>query len=109
MKNAGKFVVGVGLSASASYVWTLIPNNTTFALASNPLAFIEHYHWGLVSMIVAKKVKRAKKYASYLNGFGVGMIVIEGASPQPFAIGKPVEQVLPSVVLGSALIWTLLI
>lgn len=109
MKNVGKLAVGAGLSATASYVWTLIPNNNTFALASNPLAFIEHYHWGLVSLIVAKKVKRAKKYAPYLNGFGVGMVVIEGASPQPFAIGKPVEQVLPSVALGAGLLWILFI
>lgn len=109
MKDVGKVAVGMGLSATASYVWTLIPNNTTFTLASNPLAFVEHYHWGLASMIVAKKAKKAKKYAPYLNGFGLGMIVIEGASPQPFAVGKPIEQVFPSVILGAGLIWALLI
>lgn len=109
MKNAGKFAVGAGLSATASYVWTLVPANETFTLASNPLAFLEHYHVGLVSLIVAKKVKRAKKYAPYLNGFGVGTIIIEGVGANPFAVGKPLEQVFPSTILGAGLLWVLLI
>lgn len=109
MKNLDKLAVGAGISATASYVWTLIPNNTTFTLASNPFAFLEHYHWGLVSMIVAKKVKRAKKYAPYLYGFGGGMVAIEALGSQPFAVGKPVEQLFPSVILGSGLLWALFI
>lgn len=108
MKNTAKFIMGVGLSASASLVWTQIPGNTTFALASNPLAFIEHYHWGLASMVVAKRMKRAKPYKAYLNGFGIGMVVIEAFSTQPYAIGKPLEQFYPSVVLGAGLIALLL-
>lgn len=102
MQKWGKFAMGAGLSATASYVWTLVPGNNTFAY--NPLAFIEHYHWGLASMVAAKRLKRAKPYKSYLNGFGVGMVVIEAASPQPFAIGKPVEQFVPSVLLGAGLV-----
>lgn len=109
MDKIAKFFIGVGASATASYIWTQIPGNETFTLASNPLAFLEHYHAGLASMIVAKKVKRAKKYKPFLNGFGVGIIVIEAASPQPFAIGKPLEQVFPSVILGAGLLWALLI
>lgn len=109
MKNLGKLAVGTGLSATASYVWTLIPYSNTFALASNPLAFIEHYHWGLASMIVAKRLKRAKPYKPYLNGFGAGMLIIEAASPQPYAIGKPPEQFYPSVLIGVAELVALLL
>lgn len=109
MKKWAKFAMGAGLSASASYVWTLIPYNETFRLASNPLAFLEHYHWGLASMIVAKRVKRAKPYKPYLNGFGVGMVVVEAFSPQPFAVGKPPEQAIPSAVLGAVLAGALLL
>lgn len=109
MKNVAKVAMGVGLSATASYIWTMIPGNQTFALASNPLAFIEHYHWGLVSMIVAKRAKIAKPYKPYLNGFGAGMVVIEAFSTQPYAIGKPPEQSVPSVFLGAGLVWLLLV
>jgi hypothetical protein len=103
LKNIAKFAMGVGLSASASYVWTLIPNSNNFAYS--PLAFIEHYHWGLASFVVGKNVK---KYSSYLNGFGMGMIVVEAASPQPFGVGKPPEQVIGGIALGGVLVLALL-
>lgn len=105
MKNTAKFVMGLGLSATASLVWTQMPNSNTFAYS--PLAFFEHYHWGLASMIIAKDLKLAKPYKPYLNGFGAGMVVIEAVSTQPFGIGKPPEQSVPSVFLGAGLLATL--
>lgn len=108
MKRLAKFAIGAGLSATASYVWTLIPGNTTFSLASNPVAFLEHYHWGLVSMVVARRAKFAKPYKPYLNGFGLGMILIEAVGSQPFAIGKPPEQVVPATIIGLTLLALLL-
>lgn len=107
MKGLGKFAIGVGLSATASFVWTLIPNSQSFE-SSSPLAFIEHYHWGLASMVVAKHVRKAKPYKQYLNGFGAGLIVVEAVGSQPFAIGKPPEQFYPSLALGAGLLVALL-
>lgn len=108
MKNLGKTVAGIGAGLTASYVWTLVPANETFKLASNPLAFMEHYHWGLASMVVAKRVKRAKRYKPYLNGFGAGLIAVEAFGSQPFAIGKPPEQFYPSAIIGTVLLVALL-
>lgn len=106
-----KFVAGAGLSAVASYVWTLVPYNTTFKLASayNPLAFLEHYHWGLASMVVAKHVKSAKPYKAYLDGFGVGMVAVEAVGANPFGAGKPPEQFIPSLAVGAGLLTALLL
>lgn len=109
MKNVGKFAVGAGLSATASYVWTLIPNSDMFSLSENPLAFLEHYHWGLVSMNVAKHAKFAEHYKPYLNGFGVGMIAIEGLGSQPYGVGKVPWEVVGNITLGGLLVVALLL
>lgn len=109
MKNNAKFLVGVGLSASASYVWTLIPGNETFSLSSNPVAFMEHYHTGLIALNVAKHVKKAKPYAPYLNGFGAGLIAVEAVGSQPFGYGKAPWEVVANVTVGGFLIWALML
>lgn len=108
MKNAAKFLMGTGLSAGASYAWTLIPNSDTFAASQNPLAFIEHYHWGLVGMNIGKHVKQVKQYAPYLYGFGAGMVAVEAAGSQPFGWGKPPWEVVGNVALGGLLVLALL-
>ena len=95
------FVIGVGSSLGATVVWELLPVHTQYKLAQlagNPLAFVEHYHFGLASLILAKHTKGAKPY---LVGLGAGLIVAEATQENPFAIGKPTFGA--STALGIAL------
>lgn len=89
MDTTAKVLVGVAGAAATALVWELAPQKNEYQIAKlegNPLAVMEHYHWGLISMIAARYTK---KYQPYLDGFGVGLIVAEAAQPEPFAINKP--------------------
>jgi len=95
------FALGVGSSLAATFVWELLPVHTQYKLAQlegNPLAFVEHYHFGLASMIIAPHAKGAKPY---LNGLGGGLIVAEATQENPFGVGKPTFGA--STALGMAL------
>ena len=100
MPETKKLLIGLGASVVVSTVWQAVPTNNQYklALAESPLSFIEHYHWGLVSLIVARYYKKGEPY---LDGFGTGLIVGEAAQPNPFGIGKPTFEV--STALGIAL------
>lgn len=83
------FMLGVGSSLAATMAWELIPIHNQYKLAQlagNPLAVVEHYHIGLVSLIIAPHVKGAKPY---LIGLGGGLIASEAINENPFAVGKP--------------------
>jgi hypothetical protein len=77
----------------------------TGEVQKSPLAFIEHYHWGLASMISARCVG---KYAPLLDGFGAGMIASELAGDHPFGLGKSKEETTGNVILGGILTGMLL-
>ncbi len=100
MLETKKILVGLGASMVASVAWQVVPTNNQYklALAESPLSFIEHYQWGLVSLIVARYYKKGEPY---LDGFGTGLIVSEAAQPNPFGIGKPTFGA--STTLGIAL------
>ena len=88
MPDTKKIFVGLGASAVASVAWEVMPTSNQYklALAESPLAFLEHYHFGIASLIVARHTKKA---TPYLDGFGAGLIVAESAQTNPFGIGKP--------------------
>ncbi len=104
MENTTKALIGVGASGVVAGAWELYPNKQAYKLAvsKSPLAFIEHYHFGLASIIVAQYTKR---YQYYLDGFGVGLIASEIVHTQPFGVGKSVPEMIGNlcltVVLGA--------
>ena len=110
-KDVGKFAVGVGLGAGASYVWTLVPNIET-AIDNSPLGFVKHYHWGLFSIFVAKHVKHTSKcdgkLTPYFAGLGATLIAVDALSPEPFGIGAPPQFAIPNVALGATLLLAIL-
>jgi hypothetical protein len=71
----------------------------------SPLAFVEHYHYGLASLIAARY---AGKYAPFLDGFGIGMIGVEAGGKNPFGIGKTKAEVSGNVTLSCFLTGLLL-
>lgn len=103
-----QFVAGLGCAGVACAAWNFVPGNQTFDTPSNPLAFIEPYHWGLASAIIGKKVKKVKKYRYVFYGVGAGLVTSELAGSQPLGIGKPVEQLVPNAILGGLLLTILL-
>ena len=103
MENSTKALIGVGASAVVAGAWELYPNKQAYRLAitKSPLAFVEHYHWGLASIIVARYTK---KYQYYLDGLGVGLIASEAVHPQPFGIiGKTVPELIGNLCLTTVL------
>jgi len=100
MPETKKLLIGLGASVVASVVWQVVPTSNQYklALAQSPLSFIEHYHWGLVSLIAGRY---SKKGEPYLDGFGAGLIVGESTQANPFGIGKPTFGA--STALGIAL------
>lgn len=105
MKDSSKLFVGAAASIVLSAIWELIPTHSSYA-APSALAFLEHYHYGLASLLASKHVKGGKPY---LQGFGIGMVAIESAEPNPFGIGKPPEQVVPNIALSATLLWLLVV
>jgi hypothetical protein len=88
MPETKKILVGLGASAIVSATWQVVPTSNQYklALAESPLSFLEHYHFGIVSLIAGRV---CKNYSMYLYGFGGGLIVAECAQPEPFGINKP--------------------
>jgi hypothetical protein len=82
MPETGKMIAGLATAAGLSIAWSMWPQHNQFKLAENPFAAIEHYHIGLISLIAARAAP--KKYAPYLDGLGVGLIVSEAGQEQPF-------------------------
>jgi hypothetical protein len=99
MPETGKMVAGLAAAAGVSIAWSMWPQHNQFKLADNPLAVIEHYHIGLISLIAARAVP--KKYSPYLDGFGAGLIVSEAGQEQPF--GWNHTTFAPSIVIGLTL------
>lgn len=96
-----KVLAGVGASAVVSLVWEACPDKSQYRLAKlagSPLAFLEHYHWGLASLIVGRY---AKQHSPYFDGLGAGLIVLECGQADPFGVGKPTFGA--STALGIAL------
>ena len=87
MPETAKMLVGLAGSAALAFTWERYPGKNTFKLAeANPLAALEHYHSGLVSMIIAR---HTKKYAPYLDGLGAGLIISEAGQAEPFGWNHP--------------------
>ena len=84
MPETGKMLVELAGSAALAFAWERYPGKDTFKLAveSNPLAAMEHYHVGLISIIAARYAP--KKYSPYLDGLGVGLIISEAGQAEPF-------------------------
>jgi hypothetical protein len=118
MDEKVKLLLGAGAAALANVAWNSWPGHEAFKLAAlkatsltgepqkSPLAFIEHYHYGLASIIAARY---AGKYAPLLDGFGAGMIGIEAGGENPFGIGKTKTEISGNITLSSFLTGLLLI
>jgi hypothetical protein len=111
MSERIKLLGGLGASVLANVVWVTWPEHEAFRLKvlkatslaepeKSPLAFVEHYHWGLASLVLARY---AGRYGGFLDGFGVGMVAIEASSDKPFGVGKTAWEVRGNLILGSLL------
>ena len=116
-----KFLMGLVGATGANIAWNMIPGNEQFTMQlkkmtsvtglaeKSPLAFIEHHHYGLASIIAG--LLSPKKYSPYLYGFGTGMISSELFQNNPFGIGKTEQEVQGNmaltIILGALLLGSL--
>ena len=111
-----RFLIGLAGALGAVVVWELIPGHEQFALQQgsripataepekSPLAFLEHYHLGMASLIAGKAVP---KYSPYMYGFGAGMISSEFFQDHPFGIGKTSQEMKGNLATAIVL-WSIL-
>jgi len=106
MDNSTKTIVGAGVGVAVVVAWQFYPQKDIYKLDTSisPLAFLEHSHWGMVSLIAATETQ---KYKPYLNGIGAVLILSELVQDYPFGIGKSIPQELGNLattaLLGSIL------
>ncbi len=89
-----RFMLGLVLGAALDYPW----RKTGVNKYERKLEALEHYHWGLVSLIVAKLFNFGAIYA----GVGLYLIPVELTQKHPFAIKSNHD--LPSTVIGLILV-----
>ena len=110
MDNSTKIIVGAGAGVAVVVAWEFYPQKNIYKLDTtiSPLAFLEHQHWGMVSLIAATQTQ---KYKPYLNGIGAVLILSELIQDHPYGIGKSIPQELGNLaitaLLGSILYGTL--
>ena len=109
MKKEELFFIGLGGSILANILWKAWPEHENFKkavykltspedLEKSPLAFLEHYHWGLASLCGGVAFNNLS-----LDGFGVGMVASEAVGNQPFGIGKSEYEVKGNIAVGTVL------
>jgi len=114
-----QFFAGIGAAAGTAVLWDKIPGHEAFAVTAksitsltgepekSPLAFLEHYHFGMASVLAGRMLP---KYAPYLYGFGAGLIGSEFFQDHPFGIGKSAYEeqgnLAMLILLGSLLVIT---
>lgn len=109
MKKEHLFLIGLGGSIVTNVLWKAWPEHENFKktlykltspedLEKSPLAFLEHYHWGLASLCGGVAFHNLA-----LDGFGVGMIASEALGEQPFGIGKTEYEIKGNVATGTIL------
>ena len=108
-------ILGLGLAAGAAVniAWSMWPEAGRFRTAvlkatsttgepeKSPLAFVEHYHWGLACTAIAPVTKPAR---DVLVGLGTAFIVAEATGDNPFGMGKTEYEVKGNITLASLLI-----
>jgi len=93
-----RFLLGLALGAALDYPW----RKTGISKYERGLEALEHYHWGLVSLIVAKLFDFGAIYA----GAGLYLILVELTQKHPFAIKS--DHDLPSTIIGLILVTILI-
>jgi len=113
-----EFAIGSAIALGINYAWISWPESKKFKIElmrltsidgepeKSPLAFLEHYHWGLISLIAGKILRN--ELSPYLYGIGSTLIFLEILGENPFGIGKSEYEVRGNIILGSILFGILL-
>ena len=121
------FLLGATVAVTAMGLWVAWPQHTQFrakmlSLASptedpekSPLAFIEHYHLGLATLLIARMASTPTKYpginpedAPIFFGLGASLVASELAGENPFGTGKTPQEIAGNIALAGMLLgWIL--
>lgn len=95
-ENEAEALAGAGLAVASDLIWSSWPSHEAFKKSlmmvttlvegeptKSPLAFVEHYHFGLASLLLARQLGSA-----FLKGLGLYLIASEALQKQPFGVGK---------------------
>ena len=104
MNKLTEGAIGAASAIAVAAVWESWPGKTAFTVKAviekSPLAFIEHYHYGLALLAVKK---------SLATGAGLIFIASEFLQNNPFGIGKSDWEVKGNLTLTTFLSSLLLI
>jgi len=85
-KTAG-LAMGAVVGFSADALWNAWPPHIYLAEERSPLAFIDHIHWGIASLIAEKRTK----LGGIGIGFGASLITLDFKYPDHFVGRDPTE------------------
>ena len=122
-----KLIAGIGIGMGAMAAWNAWPHHTEFkakalSLTSppeepekSPLAFIEHYHLGLLGLTLGRMASTPTKYpaispddAPIFYGLGASLVASELIGENPFGTEKTPFETAGNVALGLTLLGFLL-
>ena len=117
------FIFGTTVAVTAMGMWVAWPQHTQFkakmlSLTSpteepekSPLAFVEHYHLGLMALLPARMASTPTKYpfispddAPIFFGLGASLIASELIGENPFGTGKTPQEIAGNLALAGMLI-----
>lgn len=92
---------GAASALATVALWENWEGHTQFRaqLEASPLSFIEHYHWGMASLLVG---------GPFFTGVGAVLIGSELFGATPFGIGKPEEETRGNLAVAAVLAGLLL-
>ncbi len=98
----GSFLIGLGVGAAIDHLWT----KTSINKYERRLEALEHYHWGLVVLMLTKMVQTFGKLAFSSAGLASIFILLEVVQEHPFAFQS--DHQVSSTVVGILLLTVLL-
>lgn len=106
IKEPEQLLAGLGLALASDTAWKITGLPAWSEQAGGLFAWLEHYHWGIISLISATY---SKKYRSLYQGYGITLIGTESGQTFPFAYGSPhfLESTLIGLGLGAILAYRL--
>jgi hypothetical protein len=99
----GSLLIGLAVGVAIDHLWT----KTSINKYERRLEVLEHYHWGLVVLMLTKMLQIFSKLTFSFAGLASIFILLEVVQEHPFAVGS--DHQVSSTIVGILLLAVLLL